>query len=221
MRPWFEIVELTEDKFNFLNYINQFKFYDNAMRDLVFKFEAELLSPGQYEENDLAYSELSGTFDFIYQLLRSEYVGQNYESDYYTHAAPGSVQKCEENRDGCYWEDERDNAREFYISRTQRPGLIFKFDTQIIDEDYESVKKRITGKLNRLVNLSENRQNLFEQMWSGKPSAIRVHTHKDRAFQVYPLSDIFLDTVREVRNFHGENGDIFLELVDWSNYVQK
>jgi hypothetical protein len=174
-----------------------------------------------YGVNSLPYTRLAGLMDLPYQMLSSDVLGLSFMTPWDHKQMEGQDMSaevsCSGRRDGCHWQFERQIGKEFFWARGKRPGFIFNYDFQIVAEDYSRIRRQVSSKYQRLIDLQENSSSYVEDMIARDESlaSVVVSVYKD-PMQPYGLNIRYQHTGREVEKyFEEETEGYFLEEHDW------
>lgn len=220
MEKIYDYYRLDSNETNYLKLINAVSFAGSDAMKTVLKLDQSV----RYDimTNTYPYKELAGVFDAAYHMLKADYLGSSYNSEWEGYISQGGSDKvdqtCEGRRDGCYWKNEKQQAFEFFLSRAKRPGMIFKFDLEVVKEDYKFVGDRVVGKLQRLVDL-ENRSSELLSKFSFSEESIAYHMYRP-AEHLTPLRTSFLSNQRDFDKYlKDELESYFLQEPSWSDYL--
>ena len=173
---------------------------------------------------------LEGLFDLIYQMLDSDYLGSSFRthwdierendsnsSDPFTTSSVDY--SCEGQRKSCDWTNERDQAREFFLSRTKKPKFVFHYDFQIIADDFEYHKARVLTKYDLLMELESRGDEFIDYVKTegGFGDTVQVSIYK-RPSELIPLSRKYLNNERKFERFFVEETEgFYLEDHEWTD----
>ncbi len=191
----------------------------------VLKFDP--FRPLDYQTRALPFKELAGAFDFTYSLMREDFLGTNFASEWEIEANKATDRPpsydCVVNRDGCNWGSEKLRAQEFFWARGKKARPIFNYDTAIVRDDYNHVRSEVKKKIGHLQNLENNRFKYLEELKKGHYDADFFDINMnllDRPSRLIPLSQRFLNNDRVYEKFFVEETEGFFDSEkDWSSYV--
>ncbi len=232
MEKIFSIVELDEEKEKYMELINGRGYINVNSMSLLLKYDSTVPFGFSGELTPLPYRDLSGLFDAPIALMISDYIGYTYRNpfqvfdDYRVNIGRPESQKpnftCEFNRNGCFWKTEKEQAKEFYTARIKRPGLMFLFDQQILEQDYSYHYRRVHNKFRGPLEMNNRGSELLAKVREGKPRLFKADRSKE-AQELYPLSINF-------RSFQGDYDKYFKETTesfylnseqDWRVYISQ
>ena len=195
----------------------------------IVKFDID--TPYDMGTGSWPFQELAGLFDIVYQMIEADYLGSSFQSPWDIGIAliyggggggmEGRVDlSCEGQRGGCYWKNERDQAREFFFSRVKKSKLIFNYDLDIISDDFKYHRSKIRAKYDRLMEL-ENRGDEFikyVKKEGGFGDIIQISIYK-KPSKLIPLSPNYLNNKRKFEMFFVEETEsFFLKDHNWADF---
>ncbi len=219
---------LTPDDIQYFEITGQNSWLASNQLNTVLKYDSSI--PFFFNGNYLPFSKLSGVFDLSYQMLSKDYLGILFSTDWeleqerINSEGQGLTITCTATRLGCYWNNERDSAYEFLLSRFKKAGVIFNYDTEILSDDYSYVKSRALKKYQNLMNIEEQGPQLVDETIETHElphPEVRISLWKD-AQELEVLSPRFKNSAREFDKFFKEKTEsLFLIEPDWSNFIVK
>ncbi len=224
MNDLFTNIEINSEKENYylLTYISGEISRYNIDVQLKLNVKSPLPSSKQGTQEYMPYNSLNGYFDLAYDMLKSNYLGKHFytQTELLIATAANNGHKLEftvcGQRNKCFWLHERGIAMDLFLARKSRPGLIFNFDSEILTEQFNYVKKRLDHKLDSLIDLEEQSQDLLDSTWTGSDQ-IRVELFKE-LLTMYPLSTKYgrneADLFREMKT-----QGFFTQPADWTEYL--
>ncbi|MCJ8277894.1 MAG: hypothetical protein HRT44_04740, partial [Bdellovibrionales bacterium] len=174
-----------------------------------------------YAQKILPYKDVGGFFDLAVDYLKSPHLGflgaTEYESYLISNSEHGGF-TCYGVRDGCYWEDSKSRAKQFFLARKKRPGLLFKFDKEILVEGYENRKKEAKLNFDFMYEIEERGQALIEER---RPGQLEYFYDMNRPkMDLFPLSTNRTNNKYDFdRFFLEETESFFLEDPQWDKYL--
>jgi hypothetical protein len=221
------VYQLDETDQEFFSLIDQQGWADGVALHSLLKIDTSV--PYDLSQNSLPYSELAGFFDYIYTMLRSDYLGVSYLTEWDRYLSRnggadrmGGNSSCEAQREGCHWKNERIRAREFFQARAKRPGIFFTFDQQILVEDYDYNKTLVRQKIDRLTYLEEQGPALVARLKENDPSLDEIYVNiNKRPSRLVPLSPFNQNNQRLWQRFFSEETEGYYtdNPPNWQDYL--
>ncbi|MEM7646069.1 MAG: hypothetical protein AAF203_04095, partial [Pseudomonadota bacterium] len=225
MNKWFDAIHITEEEGKILDLYDQEDYLSWSILGIVLRFEQSVFSHRNYELEILPYENMAGFFDYFYQMFSSDYLGVLFMplfENYNPKDKPfGAAVACavSSTRKPCFWVTEKQTAIELQYARAQRPGLLFKFDRQILERQYEFAKGRLNRKFNALLALENEGPALLEKFRPKEENQIRLIRGMPLE-KLEPLSPFFnTSESRREALLNGELSGFFNETPDWDRYL--
>ncbi len=195
----------------------------NALHTVV---EMDPTMQMNYMNDTLPYSKIAGLMDLPYQLLEADVLGLSFQTIWDIELAKGNDRpidvSCASRREGCYWSWEREIANEFFWARAKRPGFIFNYDYQIVDDDFQQTREAIIGKFQRLIELEEKAPQYVEDLKQNDEnlSLIRINAFQ-RPSELRDLNPNFKNNKRLFEKFFDESTEgFYLKDHNWVEELQ-
>ncbi len=159
-------------------------------------------------EKPIPFSRLKGFLDLPLEMVTSPYLGRNFINDYYVslnfHATSRNLVRAavspSYDRDGDFWKTYFFRAQEFFEARTRRGLFLFKFDKEILDQQFVQAKKDLNLQLDAAHQLYENAEALFLDYYPENPSQLKVSLQDD-LFEFKPLTQSVYQFQNEMNQF--------------------
>ncbi len=183
-----------------------------------------------YMSDTYPYTAVAGIMDYPYELLSADTLGIGFQTEWDVEQAKGNDRpmdmSCAGQRDGCYWGWERSQAKEFFWARSKRPGFLFNYDYQIVEDDYERILNMVIPKYNRLIELERKSAEIINQVTSSEEAAEYITKVGDRNMveinmylepsELYGLDINFTNNERLFEKFFEEETEgFFLKEHNW------
>lgn len=187
--------------------------------DMVLKLDTNAIY--DFNSSSLPYIKQAGLFDYPFDMLRADYLGEIYmdEADLFIMQQSGSSADvtCEGNRDNCYWKNEKIRATEYYYARKLRQNIIFNFDKKILEENYDYLKNSVARKFNLLQEIEDRGEELVEKYWGDREY---VYDLNKPAASMYPLSISKSNSKADREKFFKETtGRFYISDPNWDEYL--
>ena len=216
----FKAIELDDEVLEYMEMIGYKGYIASQNMSMQLKFDGQ----GNYDfnTNSLPYTEAAGFFDSVATHLKHDFLGLLYNSEYdvflASQSSDGGEVTCMGLRDGCYWENEKIRAEDFFTSRTKRPGIIFNFDRKILEDNYNYIKEDALKKHKWLAELEEKGQALLEKHRDGQLDYL--FDRFKPATRLKPLSQINRNNNVDYEKFFMESTEgFYVKEPNWNEYL--
>ena len=213
---------ITDEDRHYFEIISRASWADQDALHSILEFDPT--TPYDWSTNSVPYQRLAGVLDMPHRMLDANYLGIGFQTEFDVELSKGEDKgpgiSCEVQRDGCFWANERQHALEFFYARSENPKMLFRYDLQIVKEDFEYTRDRAMAKYQRLIDLEKQSDEILRQVvnqgnFSGN---IEINRYK-KPQPLRALSPSFRNNHVELNKFFKEETEsYFLKNHDWQDY---
>ncbi len=215
MHQSFNMVEIDQGEQTYLEAIKETDFLHKQNMGIQLLFDTGLgerqskaFAVMNETEKPIPFSRLKGFLDLPLEMVTAPYLGRNFINDYYvslnTHASSRNLVRpavsTSYDRDGDFWKTYFFRAQEFFEARTRRGLFLFKFDKEILDQQFVQAKKDLNLQLDGANALYDNAEALFLNYYPENPAQIKVSLQDD-LFEFKPLTQSVYQFQNEMNQF--------------------